>query len=99
MVPMKGRTRADREIGLSLRTQRVHQLIEEERHTAIGFCRGVRGLRSRGDSLPTTCDDLIAVGGDELVEHGARLSLRIVGSRSEIVCFKLNSSHPREARK
>src|SRR4051812_20655453 len=85
---MEGRTHADREIGLSLRPQRVHQLIEEKRHTVIGFCRGVHGLGSSGDPLPTTGDDLIAVRGDELVEHPPR----ILRWRAELVCLELNSS-------
>jgi hypothetical protein len=55
------------------RLQRVHELIEEERHAVVDVWRGVRGLPPRGDSRSASRADLIAVGSDEIVEHGTAL--------------------------
>ena len=49
--------------------KRGHQLIQEQRHPVVDFRFGGRWNRPRGDLRSATQNDLVAVDGNELVEH------------------------------
>jgi hypothetical protein len=70
VVPVERRARPDLETRLLRPLQRLHQLIEKERHPRVDICLGLRRPRSCRDSFSATRDDLIAVGRDEFVKHG-----------------------------
>jgi hypothetical protein len=90
---MEGRTRGDFETSALRGPQRIHQLIEEERHTGVDLHLLVRRLRSSSHSLSAARDDLLAVGDDKFVEHdNSPYRLTILRRRSGLVCRKLNSS-------
>ena len=70
VVPVLDRARADLGARGQAEAQRVRQLIQEHRHAVIDLRLGWRWNRPRGHLRPAPPDDLVAVDGDEFVEHG-----------------------------
>src|SRR6185436_17851873 len=55
--------------GRLLALQRVHELLQEERHSVLQLRFRRPRRRPGGDLLARARDDLVAVKGQELVEH------------------------------
>ena len=70
VVPVLDRAPADLRARRQAEAQRVHQLIQEHRDAVIDLRLGGRRNRPRRHLRPAAPDDLVAVDGDEFMEHG-----------------------------
>jgi len=70
VVTMLERGPANLRARVQAEAQGGDQLIQEHRHPVVDLTVGGRRHRSRGNLRPAPPDDLCAVDGDELMQHG-----------------------------
>ena len=100
VMPVLNRAVGDVGIRPETRAQRSHELLQEHGHAVIDLRLGRRRNRPRRDFGPATTDELVAVCGNEFVQHRrhkhARIHVAKLFRKRQVPC--LSNLRQRQAR-